>query len=111
MRFSGSFVALVTPFHEDGSIHMEKLKELVEWHIEQGTDGIVALGTTGESSTMTHEEDDEVARLVIETVNGRIPAVSYTHLDVYKRQGRRRAERKQLCHHRRCGRGDRAGRP
>ncbi len=61
MRFSGSFVALVTPFHEDGSIHMEKLKELVEWHIEQGTDGIVALGTTGESSTMTHEEDDEVA--------------------------------------------------
>ena len=75
MRFSGSFVALVTPFHEDGSIHMEKLKELVEWHIEQGTDGIVALGTTGESSTMTHEEDDEVARLVIETVNGRIPVI------------------------------------
>lgn len=44
-------------------------------HIEQGTDGIVALGTTGESSTMTHEEDDEVARLVIETVNGRIPVI------------------------------------
>lgn len=75
MKFSGSYVALVTPFHEDGSVNFEKLKELVLWHVEQGTDGIVALGTTGESSTMSHEEDDEVARCVIETVNGRIPVI------------------------------------
>ena len=75
MRFSGSYVALVTPFHEDGSVNFEKLKELAEWHIAEGTDGIVALGTTGESSTMSHEEDDEVARCVIETVAGRIPVI------------------------------------
>lgn len=75
MRFSGSYVALVTPFHADGSVHFDKLKELTRWHMEQGTDGIVVLGTTGESSTMSHEEDDEVARCVIETVNGRIPVV------------------------------------
>lgn len=75
MRFSGSYVALVTPFHADGSVNFEKLRELVEWHVQQGTDGIVALGTTGESSTMSHEEDDAVARAVIETVNGRIPVI------------------------------------
>lgn len=75
MRFSGSYVALVTPFHADGSVNFEKLGELVEWHVQQGTDGIVALGTTGESSTMSHEEDDAVARAVIETVNGRIPVI------------------------------------
>ena len=75
MKFSGSYVALVTPFHEDGSVNFEKLRELAAWHVEQGTDGIVALGTTGESSTMSHEEDDDVARCVIETVNGRIPVI------------------------------------
>ena len=75
MKFSGSYVALVTPFHEDGSVNFEKLRELAAWHVEQGTDGIVALGTTGESSTMSHEEDDEVVRCVLETVNGRIPVI------------------------------------
>ena len=47
----GSIVALVTPFHEDGSVNFEKLKELVEWHVANQTDGILVLGTTGESST------------------------------------------------------------
>ncbi|MBQ2989758.1 MAG: 4-hydroxy-tetrahydrodipicolinate synthase [Clostridia bacterium] len=75
MKFSGSYVAIVTPFHEDGSVNFDKLKELTLWHIEEGTDGIVVLGTTGESSTMSHEEDDEVAACVIETVNGRIPVI------------------------------------
>ncbi|MDO5377735.1 MAG: 4-hydroxy-tetrahydrodipicolinate synthase [Clostridia bacterium] len=75
MKFSGSYVALVTPFKADGSVDFEKLRELVRWHLEQETDGIVALGTTGESSTMSHEEDDEVARYVIETVNGKIPVI------------------------------------
>ena len=71
-RFSGSFVALVTPFHGDGSVNFEKLRELVEWQIGQGTDGIVALGTTDESSTMSHEEDDDVARCILETAAGRV---------------------------------------
>ena len=75
MKFSGSYVAIVTPFNPDGSVNFDKLKELVKWHLSEGTDGIVALGTTGESSTMSHEEDDEVARCVIETVNGRIPVI------------------------------------
>ena len=75
MKFSGSYVAIVTPFNPDGSVNFDKLKELVKWHLAEGTDGIVALGTTGESSTMSHEEDDDVARCVIETVNGRIPVI------------------------------------
>ena len=75
MKFRGSYVALVTPFNEDGSVNFEKLRELVEWHVQSGTDGIVALGTTGESSTMTHEEDDAVAECVINTVAGRIPVI------------------------------------
>lgn len=75
MKFSGSYVALVTPFQADGRVDFGKLRELVLWHLQEGTDGIVALGTTGESSTMTHEEDDEVARCIIETVNGRIPVI------------------------------------
>ena len=75
MKFAGSYVALVTPFNADGSVDFARLRELVAWHLEQGTDGIVALGTTGESSTMSHEEDDEVARCIIETVNGKIPVI------------------------------------
>ena len=75
MKFAGSYVALVTPFQADGSVDFAKLRELVSWHLAQGTDGIVALGTTGESSTMSHEEDDEVARCIIETVNGKIPVI------------------------------------
>ena len=75
MKFAGSYVALVTPFQADGSVDFAKLRELVSWHLAQGTDGIVALGTTGESSTMSNEEDDEVARCIIETVNGQIPVI------------------------------------
>ena len=75
MKFAGSYVALVTPFQADGSVDFAKLRELVGWHLAQGTDGIVALGTTGESSTMSHEKDDEVARCIIETVNGKIPVI------------------------------------
>lgn len=71
----GSYVALITPFHPDGSVNFEKLRELCEWHVQQGTDGVVALGTTGESSTMTHEEDDAVAQCVLDTIAGRIPVI------------------------------------
>lgn len=71
----GSIVALITPFKEDQSVNFEKLKELLEWHIEQKTDAILILGTTGESCTMTHEEDDAVVKFTLETVNKRIPVI------------------------------------
>lgn len=71
----GSIVALVTPFHEDGSVNFEKLEEILEWHVEHGTDGILVLGTTGESSTMTHEEDDAVVECTLKTIKGRIPVI------------------------------------
>lgn len=71
----GSIVALVTPFHEDGTVNFEKLGELLDWHIENSTDGILILGTSGESSTMSHEEDDAVALYTIERVNHRVPVI------------------------------------
>lgn len=71
----GSIVALVTPFHEDGTVNFEKLKELLEWHVENKTDAILVLGTTGESATMTHEEDDAVVKCTLETIQGRIPVI------------------------------------
>lgn len=71
----GSIVALITPFHEDGSVNLDKLKELVEWHIANGTDGILVLGTTGESSTMSHDEDDQVVACAIEQAAGRVPII------------------------------------
>ena len=71
----GSIVALITPFHEDGMINFEKLKELIEWHIVNKTDGILILGTTGESPTLTHEEDDDVVACAIECANHRIPII------------------------------------
>ena len=75
LRIQGSIVAIVTPFHQDGSVNFSKLGELVDWQIQNGTDGIVALGTTGESATMTDEEDDAVCEYVITRVNGRIPVI------------------------------------
>lgn len=71
----GSIVALITPFHEDGSVNFEKLGELLEYHVANHTDGILVLGTTGESSTMTHEEDDAVVRYTIDKIDHRIPVV------------------------------------
>lgn len=75
-HITGSIVALVTPFHEDGSVNFEKLGSLLEWHIESGTDAIVLLGTTGESSTMTHEEDAAVCEYAVHKVDGRIPLIA-----------------------------------
>lgn len=73
MLVKGSIVALVTPFHEDGSVNFEKLGELVEFHIAHKTDALLVLGTTGETPTMTHEEDDSVVQYAIEKANKRIP--------------------------------------
>ncbi|MFM8330857.1 MAG: 4-hydroxy-tetrahydrodipicolinate synthase [Candidatus Methylumidiphilus sp.] len=74
----GSIVALVTPMAEDGSLDFDALRKLVEFHIEQGTDGIVAVGTTGESATLDPAEHCEVIREVIAQVNGRIPVIAGT---------------------------------
>ncbi|MDR0840843.1 MAG: 4-hydroxy-tetrahydrodipicolinate synthase [Christensenellaceae bacterium] len=76
MHIQGSMVALVTPFHQDGSVNFEKIAELIEFQIAGGTKGIITLGTTGESSTMTNEEDDAVCRFTVEKVNGRIPVIA-----------------------------------
>lgn len=73
--FKGSIVALVTPFTKDDKVDYEKLKELVHFHLENETDGIVALGTTAETPTLTENEKEEIARLVIKEVNGKIPVI------------------------------------
>lgn len=75
-QVKGSIVALVTPFHEDGSVNFEKLGELLEWHVASGTDGLVVLGTTGESSTMSHEEDAAVCEYTVRKINHRIPVIA-----------------------------------
>ena len=72
----GSIVALVTPFHEDGTVNFDKLGELLDWHIANSTDGILVLGTTGESTTMTHEEDDSVVEYTLKRVGGRVPVIA-----------------------------------
>ena len=59
-NITGSIVAMVTPFREDGSVNFEALTNLLEWHIAEGTDAILTLGTTGEYPTMSHEEDATV---------------------------------------------------
>ena len=71
----GSIVALVTPFKEDGSVDYEALERLVDFHLANKTDGILVLGTTGESATMTDAEDIEVSRVVVERVAGRVPVI------------------------------------
>lgn len=73
--FQGSIVALVTPF-KNGNIDEEKLRQLVEFQISNGTDGIVPCGTTGESATLSHEEHCKVIEIVIDQVNKRIPVIA-----------------------------------
>ena len=71
----GSLVALVTPFNDDGSVNFEKLGELIDFHLGNETDALVILGTTGESSTMSHEEDNAVCEYTVKRVAGRIPVI------------------------------------
>src|SRR5512133_1418115 len=75
--FKGSIVAIVTPF-KNGVVDEEKLRELVEFQIANGTDGIVPCGTTGESSTLDYEEHDRVIEIVIHQVNKRVPVIAGT---------------------------------
>lgn len=76
--FTGAGVAIVTPMNDDGSINFEKLGELIEFNIENGTDAIIICGTTGESSTMTDEEHVECIRYAVEKVNKRVPVIAGT---------------------------------
>lgn len=76
--FRGSGVAIVTPMHDNGEVNYESFGKLIEFQIENGTDAIIVCGTTGESSTLTHEEHLDVIRYCIKAVNGRVPVVAGT---------------------------------
>ena len=76
--FTGSGVALITPISSDGTVNYKVLEELLEFHIANGTDAIIACGTTGEAATLTEEEHCEVLTFVAEKVNGRIPVIAGT---------------------------------
>ncbi len=75
--FKGSFVALITPFR-DGKVDEEAFRSLVDWHIDEGTDGLVPCGTTGESPTLSHDEHMRVTELCIEAAAGRVPVLAGT---------------------------------
>jgi 4-hydroxy-tetrahydrodipicolinate synthase len=74
----GSIVAIVTPMFEDGSIDKDGLRKLIDWHIAEGTDGIVIVGTTGESATVDPEEHGELVKLAVDHVAKRIPIIAGT---------------------------------
>lgn len=74
----GSLVALVTPFHESGEVDYNSLESLVQWHIDEGTNGIVSVGTTGESATLSIEEHLEVIKKTVEYASGKIPIIAGT---------------------------------
>ena len=76
--FTGSGVALVTPMNSDGSVNYDVLEQLLEFHVENGTDAIIACGTTGEAATLSEEEHCKVLSFVSEKINGRIPVIAGT---------------------------------
>ncbi len=75
---TGSIVAIVTPMHEDGSLDFARLRALIDWHVQEGTDGIVVVGTTGESPTVDFDEHSELIRVAVEHAAGRIPIIAGT---------------------------------
>ena len=76
--FSGSIVALITPMNSHGCIDFDTLEKLVEYHIDAGTDAIVSVGTTGESATLSIEENVKVIEKTVELAKGRIPVIAGT---------------------------------
>jgi 4-hydroxy-tetrahydrodipicolinate synthase len=78
MKLQGSLVALVTPMRDDSSVDWQALEKLLEWHIAQGTHGIVSVGTTGESATLNVTEHLDVIGRTIEIVSGRVPVIAGT---------------------------------
>jgi len=77
-QITGSIVAIVTPMHEDGSLDYPALRALVDWHVAEGTDAIVIVGTTGESPTVTVDEHCELIRVAVEQAGKRIPIIAGT---------------------------------
>lgn len=75
--FQGSYCALITPFTQNG-VDEKAYAEFIEWQIAQGTDGVIACGTTGESPTVTHEENKRINELAVQTADGRIPVIAGT---------------------------------
>lgn len=75
---TGSIVAIVTPMHEDGSLDLPGMRRLVDFHVQEGTDAIVVVGTTGESPTVNVEEHHELIRLVVQHAAGRVPVIAGT---------------------------------
>lgn len=89
--FTGAGVALVTPFHEDGSVNFDKLDELIDYHCENGTDSLIICGTTGESSTLSEEEHMQCIKFAVERAKHRLPVIAgtgsnatYTTIDMSK---------------------------
>jgi len=75
---TGSLVAIVTPMHEDGRLDLGTFKKLIDWHVAEGTDGIVVVGTTGESPTVNFDEHKELIRVAVQHSRGRIPIIAGT---------------------------------
>ncbi len=75
---TGSLVAIVTPMHEDGRLDLPRFRSLIDWHVAEGTDGIVVVGTTGESPTVDFDEHKELIRIAVEHAKGRIPVIAGT---------------------------------
>jgi 4-hydroxy-tetrahydrodipicolinate synthase len=76
--FTGAITALITPFTQDGEIDWKAFENFVEWQIDQGINGVVPVGTTGESPTLTHDEHKQVVKRCVEVVNGRVPVIAGT---------------------------------
>jgi len=75
---TGSIVAIVTPMHEDGSLDLNAFRKLLDWHVQEGTDAVVVVGTTGESPTVNVEEHCELIKVAVEHIAGRIPVIAGT---------------------------------
>ena len=76
--FKGSIPALITPFKEDGSVDGDRFQKFVDWQVKQGSDGLVPVGTTGESPTLSHAEHHQVIELCVEAADGRVPVIAGT---------------------------------
>jgi len=75
---TGSLVAIVTPMHEDGRLDLARFRQLIDWHVSEGTDGIVVVGTTGESPTVNFDEHKELIKIAVQHSKGRIPIIAGT---------------------------------
>jgi 4-hydroxy-tetrahydrodipicolinate synthase len=75
---NGSMVAIVTPMHEDGSLDLDAFRKLIDWHVKEGTDGIVVVGTTGESPTVDFDEHHLLIKTAVEHANRRVPVIAGT---------------------------------